>query len=53
MAKANKVEVQKGELKAHTPTMKTMTRVEATREDIKNYAERRDGKICKLHMPKK
>jgi len=52
MAKANKVEVQKGELKAHTPTMKTATRAETTREDMKNYAERRDGQICKLHMPK-
>lgn len=52
MAKANKVEVQKGEIKAHTPTMKTMTRKEATREDNQNYAGRRDGQICKLHVPK-
>ena len=52
MAKANKVEVQKGELKAHTPTLKTATRQQTTKEDNKGYALRRDGMISKLHIPK-
>jgi hypothetical protein len=52
MAKANKVEVQKGPLKAHTPTFKSATRAETTKEDNREIALRRDGMISKLHIPK-
>ena len=55
MAKAykeNKVQVQKGPVVAHQPTMKSMTRAEVDRQDAEHAALRRDGMILKLHMPK-
>ena len=55
MAKAhkeNKVEVQKGPIKAHMPTMKSMTRPEIDAEDAARHAVGRSGMNLKLHMPK-
>ena len=52
MAKANKVEVQKGEIKAHQPNYRYMSRQQINAEDIKNAAMRDDMKRMTLHTPK-
>ena len=51
MAKANKVEVQKGEIKAEQPYMQ-MARSKIDAEDRKNMQLRQDMKRMTLHMPK-
>lgn len=53
MAKENKVEVQKGPIVAHQPTMKSMSRPEIDREDAARHAVGRSGMNLKLHTPKR
>jgi len=52
MAKANKVEVQRGPIVADQRTMKHSTRPEIDRQDASDRAGRWDGMTLKLHMPK-
>jgi hypothetical protein len=52
MAKS-KVEIQKGQLEAHVPTMKSMSRPEIDREDAKDHALKRSAMNLILHTPKK
>ena len=51
MAKANKVEVQKGPIKAQQPYMQ-MSRKKIDAEDFANMDLRKSMKHMTLHMPK-
>jgi hypothetical protein len=52
-AKANRVEIQKGKVVAHQPTMKSMSRSEVDREDAERHAVGRSGMNLTLHVPKR
>ena len=50
--KEHGVEVQKGPIVAHQPTMQTKTHREFAAEEVKMMDERRDGQFLKMHKPK-
>jgi len=50
--KEHGVEVQKGPIVAHQPTMQTKTHREFAREEVDMMNDRRDGQFLKMHKPK-
>jgi hypothetical protein len=50
--KENSVEVQKGPIDAHQPTMQTKTHRQFCGEEIEMMNERYDGQCLKMHKPK-
>ncbi len=50
--KEHEVEVQKGPIVAHQPTMQTKTHRDFAKEEIEMMRERRDGQMLKMHKPK-
>ena len=52
-SKANGVDVQRGPIKAHQPTMKHMTEVQQVKEDADNRQLRWSGRTATLKEPKR
>lgn len=50
--KENNIEVQRGPMFAHQPTMQTKTHRDFSAEEVEMMDQRRDGQMLKMHKPK-